>query len=152
MNKKIFLIILLAIIVAFISAFLLVKGKNISPELELETTNNTPVIIEESIKTTETESLSITKEDKEEKTKENIVQTTVKKEMTAIEKPVIIPLKVEETPQATHLEGTVAEETVDYGIYKEDGTNNIVITRNFSSKSPKRYSFKGFGFLDKVIE
>ena len=42
------------------------------------------------------------------------------------------------------------EEDIDYGIYKEEGTNNVVITKEFSSKSPKKYSFKGFGILDEI--
>ena len=34
------------------------------------------------------------------------------------------------------------EEIVDYGIHKDDKTNEVVITREFKVESPAKYSFK----------
>ena len=46
-------------------------------------------------------------------------------------------------------EVSIVEEVPDYGIMKdEDG--NFVITRAFKAKSPDKYSFRGFGVIDKV--
>ena len=160
MNKKSFLVILLAALVAFISAFFIsnvIQNKNEKPNIsdseKIETNNDT---IEKSIQDnalndeetatnneTTVETQTTTKAQQKAATKE------IKKYIPKEEK--VINSSNAESLQKT-LEVSIEEETVDYGLYREEGTGNIIITRHFSSKSPTKYSFKGYGIIDKVVK
>lgn len=160
MNKKSFLVILLAALVAFISAFFIsnvIQNKNEKPNIsdseKIETNNDT---IEKSIQDnalndeetatnneTTVETQTATKAQQKTATKE------IKKYIPKEEK--VINSSNAESLQKT-LEVSIEEETVDYGLYREEGTGNIIITRHFSSKSPTKYSFKGYGIIDKLVK
>ncbi len=145
MDKKVFLIIVLAAVVAIVLAYFIAGTKKDFKNQSIVKDN---VILEE-VKEDPQQVLDM------ELNKVENSQVEVKKvvkQPLSIQPPVVKPINVEEELVKTKLEASIEEETIDYGIYKEEGSNNIVITRNFNAKSPTKYSFKGFGFIDKVIE
>ena len=160
MNKKSFLVILLAALVAFISAFFIsnvIQNKNEIPDIsdseKIEINNDT---IEKSIQDNalnDEETAADTKFSVETQTSTKAQQKTATKEVKKYipKEEKVINSSNAESLQKT-LEVSIEEETVDYGLYREEGTGNIIITRHFSSKSPTKYSFKGYGIIDKVVK
>lgn len=160
MNKKSFLIILLAALVAFISAFFIsnvIQDKNELPNIsDLEQIGTDNDTVEKSIQDNtlnNEETAADTKSSVETQATVKAQQKTatkeIKKQISKEEK--VINSSNAESLQKT-LEVSIEEETVDYGLYREEGTGNIIITRHFSSKSPTKYSFKGYGIIDKVVK
>lgn len=144
-NKKAFLVIMLAAILAFF-AVQLVINKSTKPT-KIETVSDT-IQQEESIiespfnknnntdieATTPLEKTTIKTEEKENNKISNIEKN--------IKAPVITPLRVEEATIVVEEEQKIPD------IYSDE--NGIVITRAFKVKSPTKYSFRDFGILDEV--
>ncbi len=146
-KKRTFLAVVLATILALIIVLVLFRP----------TTKTTPIKLEENeTKIQEEEVIApIVKEDtvqqKQEPTKkvsetkpQKIVKPVPKKVKTPIleptEAPIIKPLQVKEESITNQ-----SEEKVDAGIVKETSSNDIVITREFKSQTPAKYSFEGYG-------
>lgn len=166
MNKKFaILIFIIAIILAFFTAKILLqenfKSDNvINQQKNVVETNNT---LEDSLSVEEDDVASETQNE------ENITQGTQIQAVKVTSKKTVIetnkngnsslsqeetitvkPLKVVEDKQQTKLELSVKEETIDYGLYEEKDSKAIVVTRNFNSIVPRRFSFKDFGIIYKV--
>jgi hypothetical protein len=56
-----------------------------------------------------------------------------------------------EIERITVKEAGVVEEVQEYGVMK-DANGNIIVTRDFKIKSPSKYSYKDYGFLEKVTK
>lgn len=139
-NKKTILIIIIAAILAFLTASIVSKNSNKPIKLEENvkeaSQQELPVIneekkveapnIEESANTTSSDNKIVTPQKN---------TTPIQKEITKKEEPNITPLQVK-------LEvGKIEETKVLEDVYKE-GSNTVVVTREFKFKSPAKYSFK----------
>ena len=138
-KKKALLVILIATVLAFVAVLMTTKKSPTEKILELE--KQQEVVKEEM----DNEELDVQKQADE----QDIIQTPVIKTdikpivkpiAPAVEHPVFEPLQVEVTK-----EGIAAEEKIDPGVMKESGTNNVIVTREFKSKSRGKYVFEGFG-------
>lgn len=81
---------------------------------------------------------------------QKVIQKPVtKSENKAVTAPVIKPLKIEEKTQEENinLQEENNDEKADAGILKEVNTNEIVITREFKSQAPAKYTFEGYGTI-----
>ncbi len=146
-KKKAVLVIILAMLLAFVVGLFFIKPLKSEPVLiPDEKTEQVDEISEEN-------SSIIQDAQKEE---EKVAEDKVVSEVKSIEKPVIKPITkseigIQETPiikpiqveEATVVEGGIEETEIDAGIYKD--ANGIVITREFKAKSRAKYSFEGFG-------
>ena len=143
MNNKSILTIIIATILALLCAFLIMKKND--------------------IKTAEKENINIQNKItiSDEQQSEEITEQVEEKDIIIDAKPMVkvqvtkptaeIKEEKKETiiERTTIQEGGVVEEVEDYGIRKNnDGTYEI--TREFKMKSPTKYSFVDFGFLEKV--
>ena len=139
-NKKTILIIIIAVILAFLTASIVSKNSNKPIKLEENvkeaSQQELPVIneekkveapnIEESANTTRSDNKIVTPQKN---------TTPIQNEMTKKEEPNITPLQVK-------LEvGKIEETKVLEDVYKE-GNSTVVVTREFKFKSPAKYSFK----------
>ena len=143
MNNKSILTILIATLLALLCAFLIMK-KNDIKTIEKEDIN-----IQNEI--------TISDEQQSEETTEQVVEKDsiidTKPVFKAQETKPTIEIKEEKKEtiieKTTIQEGGVVEEVEDHGIRRnDDGTYEI--TREFKMKSPRKYSFVDFGFLEKV--
>lgn len=142
MDKKTIITIIIATILALISAFLILNKNTTKKSVENVSTQQ--------------EEASIAKEDIP--NDEEIFEEAEQKEETSATEKVSMPTKNIVKPQTNQTpvfdqivvqEGSVVEEAEpDYGIRKIGDT--IEITREFKVKSPVKYSFKDFGIIDKV--
>ena len=154
MDRKSILVILLAALIALLTAYFIFKPTKqvvkdvvepvtyIQEELvEAEEAIETVEVIPSDIKSEELNSQKVTNSNPKQ-----VVSQTVKSTPTVnkVEEPEII--------QTSRFEASIEEETIDYGLYVDKETKNIVVTRNFDSKSPTKYYFKDFGIIDKVVK
>ena len=145
-NKKTILVILLAAILAFLAVLFVFNPTKTSVKKE--------DVIEEVIEPT---APAIVEEEKiEESTAEEEeikpeIKPVAKPTPVKVSTPVIKQIQVEEAKEAIK-EETSKEIQVDAGIIKESGSNDIVITREFKSKSPTKYSFEGYGVQKAPIK
>ena len=142
-KKKAFLVILFAAILAFVLVFSVLKNNN--------KVENTPPVEQEETVVQEEVQVSDETLDQEEVEKvedveklapaiKQVVKSAKKTNASESEAPVIQPLRVEEV-SIVHEE----QKQEDPGLYKEAGTNNIVVTREFKAQSRAKYLFEGFG-------
>ena len=144
MNNKSILVVILATLLALICAFFIMKKNNAElPDIEEKTQIQQEVI--ESQNETNTNEISEDISNKDE----------IKKDVKTAQKPVTKePTTEEQTTEPVFektvvQEGSIVEEVEDHGIRRNsDGTYEI--TREFKMKSPTKYSFVDFGFLEKV--
>ena len=143
MDKKTIITIIIATILALVSAFLILNKNTTEKSVENVSTQQ--------------EETSTTKEDiaiDEEMFVKEVEQTEKASETEKVSKPAknVVKPQTSQTPvfdQIVVQEGSVVEEAEpDYGIRKVGDT--VEITREFKVKSPVKYSFKDFGILDKV--
>ena len=148
-KKKSLLVISIAAILAFGVAIILKQDKKsetlekeqeqvsiVKDEVQEESdVNKTAEVVED----TEVTEVIEVKKALDKSVKQVSAKPTVKSNEPKIEHP------VKKSVQVEPLEGSVSEEKVDPGIMKENGTNNIIITREFKSKSRNKYVFEGFG-------
>ena len=134
-NKKTILVILLAAILALIAVLFIfnptkttVKKEDVIEEV-IEPT--APAIVEEEIKSE--------------------IKPVAKPAPVKTSAPVIKQIQVEEVKEVVK-EEPQNEIQVDAGIIKESGSNDIVIIREFKSKSPTKYSFEGYGVQKAPIK
>ena len=154
MDKKTLITIILAALLALVSAFIILKRNNnnevIKPaQTPIETNVENEFVSEEKV-TLEEDMQEDTLEQTSEKASSVIKLFDKKQAKTSsaqnlteefVEQPVFDNIVVQE--------GSVIKEVEeDYGI-KKDG-DIIEVTREFKLKSPTKYTFKGFGFLDNV--
>ena len=140
-KKKALLVVIIAAILAFGVAVIFKQDKKV--ELPQNQQEQESVLNKEEQETTEIIEETEESEKTEEKnlpTKQVPIKPEVKSSTPTAEYPVIEPLQVTEP-----LEGAILEETIDHGIMKETETGNIIITREFKSKSKDKYIFEGFG-------
>ena len=143
MNNKTIITIVLAAILALISAFLILN--KITSEKVLEEVNTSQpkrVVAEE-----------VLNENEENAELEDIKQEEVKKNEATVTSLNKTAKKTANVPsiddKVVVQEGSVVEEVEqDYGIRKVGDT--VEVTREFRIKSPIKYSFKDFGILDNV--
>ena len=152
MNNKSIITVVLAIILALLCACLMMKKDEINKPLSNETISN----VSQQEKKQE-ESVSELKEEEIEVSKDSsdkfLQPEKILKEKPIINKTIVNdsqpPILEEKVVDNILKEVSIVEEVPDYGIMKdEDG--NFVITRAFKAKSPDKYSFRGFGVIDKV--
>lgn len=143
MDKKTIITIIIATILALVSAFLILNKntteksvENVSTQQEETSTTKEDIVIDEEMFVKEVEQTEKTTEtEKKSKPTKNMVKSQTS------QTPVFDQIVVQE--------GSVVEEAEpDYGIRKVGDT--VEITREFKVKSPVKYSFKDFGILDKV--
>ena len=153
MNNKSIITVVLAIILALLCACLMMKKDEINKPLSNETISN----VSQQEKKQE-ESVSELKEEEIEVSKDSsdkfLQPEKILKEKPIINKTIVNdsqpPILEEKVVDNILKEVSIVEEVPDYGIMKdEDG--NFVITRAFNAKSPDKYSFRGFGVIDKVF-
>lgn len=130
-NKKAFLVILLAILLALISVLFLFKT-----EKNTDYSN----LIEENFSTIEKEVKKVESIETQSVLEAPVVEQEKTIQVTPIETPTIKPLKIEEKEVITD-----ENDPIDAGITKDTLSNDIIITREFKSQSPAKYSFVGFG-------
>lgn len=143
MNNKSILTIILAALLAFLCAFFIIKRD----DADTSVTDNDLNVQEEVVVSTDEPKEEIVEETKQKK----MVNETKPLIKTPVEKPTVDVNKEEPVfERITVKEGGVVEEVEeDYGIKRNaDGTYEI--TREFKMKSPTKYSFVDFGFLEKV--
>ena len=66
---------------------------------------------------------------------------------------IIKPIVNDETPNFDQIvvqEASIIEEVEDYGIFKDEKTGVVEITRDFKQKSPTKYSFDYFGLVNNI--
>lgn len=152
MNNKSIITVVLAIILALLCACLMMKKDEINKPLSNETISNVSQQEqkqEEAVNELKQEKIEVSKD-----SSDKILQPEkILKEKPIINKTIVNdsqPTILEEKVVDNILkEVSIVEEVPDYGIMKdEDG--NFVITRAFKAKSPDKYSFRGFGVIDKV--
>ena len=146
-NKKTILVILLAAILALLAVLFVfnptkttVKKEDVIEEV-IEPT--APAIIEE-------EKIEESTAGEEEEIKPEI-KPVAKPAPVKTSTPVIKQIQVEEAKEVVK-EEPQNEIQVDAGIIKEYGSNDIVIIREFKSKSPTKYSFEGYGVQKAPIK
>jgi hypothetical protein len=152
MNNKSIITVVLAIILALLCACLMMKKDEFNKPISDETISN--ISQQEQI---QEDAVSEFKQE-EIKASEDYNDNFLQPEKTLKEKPItnktIIndsqsPVLEEKAVDNILKEVSIVEEVPDYGIMRdEDG--NFVITRAFKAKSPDKYSFRGFGVIDKV--
>ncbi|MBQ7764465.1 hypothetical protein IJ384_03735 [bacterium] len=137
MDKKVIVILLLATVLAFLISWVMFKkdSKKIEQSLPVSSVQETGLELENA--TTETLQEVVNKDE----VKPQILIKTEQKplaktETMKVEAPVIKPLQVEEKSVAVEVE------TKDVGVIKEVDSNVIVITREFKTETPTKYSFK----------
>lgn len=166
MNKKFaILIFIIAIILAFFTAKILLQENFKSDNMinQQENVVETDNILEDSLSIEEDDAASETQEEENINHEAQIQSVKVTSKKTVIEtnkngKPslsqeetiTVKPIKVTEDKQQTKLELSIKEETIDYGLYEEKDSKAIVVTRNFNSIVPRKFSFKDFGIIYKV--
>ena len=141
-NKKALLVVFIAALLAFIAVFSVYKKMNRSydiPEIEQQQ----DVVLEEPVKEEPAEPIQ---EQKEVSAPKPAVKS-VKPVAPKVKEPVILPLKVEEQKEALNLE---IESKAD--IMKDSNSNDIIIIKEFKSKSPAKYSFEGYGVQTNSIK
>lgn len=152
MNNKSIITVVLAIILALLCACLMMKKDEINKPLSNETISNVSQQEkkqEEAVNELKQEEIEVSKD-----SSDKILQPEkILKEKPIINKTIINdsqpPVLEEKVVDNILKEVSIVEEVPDYGIMKdEDG--NFVITRAFKAKSPDKYSFRGFGVIDKV--
>lgn len=147
MNNKLVLVVILATLLALVCALFVIRKNN--DELpNIEEKNQ----VQQEVIDFQTEVDSSAAEEEVIVEKDNVV-----KNIKPSAKPAIKEVKEEENLAEPVLEkvvvqeGSVVEEVEDYGIRRNtDGTYEI--TREFKMKSPTKYSFVDFGFLEKVTK
>ncbi len=155
MNKKIFITVFVAALLALLCAFVFLRKNNMeTPELDApqnevkqeEIIDNLEQVLEEEVNEDSVDSQKVdVNASIYRPVNENNVETFSKvlKENEATE-----PASYEE--KNVLQEGGVVEEVEDYGVRtNEDGL--VEVTREFRMKSPRKYSFVDFGFLEKVV-
>ena len=131
--KKFVLVIISAVLVALFCSFLFFSKKEVSDISDIE--NSVEFSQEEPIVSTDSEDVA-----KEEIIKEKTVLDSTKSKTE--EKSVVTPIQLEEIK---FVKEAVVEKSIDPGVMKETETNEIVITREFKSPSPNKYTFEGYG-------
>ena len=134
-NKKVFFVIALAVVLALIVTLFIFK-----PNKVVETPNNKSVSDQEKIikETPAIENKELEKEVVD--TVQESVQKPTQTKKVETQALIIKPLKVEESKISESSKEEIRLE--DPGIVKEADSNVIVITREFKSESPAKYSFK----------
>ena len=138
-NKKSFLVVVIAFILALVIAYVFVNKNKTSVVEEpvkqevIEDITETKFNVSEDVNDVKTEKIII----EESKTvSDNLQKTTVQKQL--IQKSETLK------PEIENVEKTVSEQEklYDVGIIKDSLTNEVVITREFKMESPAKYSFK----------
>lgn len=143
MNNKSILTIIIATLLALLCAFLIIKRD----DAEAPVIDNDLNVQEEVAVPTEEQKEEIIEETEEKK----VVNETKPVAKAPVVKPAVDVKKEQPVfERITVQEGGVVEEVEeDHGIRRNaDGTYEI--TREFKMKSPTKYSFVDFGFLEKV--
>lgn len=155
MNRKIFITVFVAALLALLCAFIFLKKDNMeiqeldAPQNEVKQEkiiDNSEQVLEDDVSEASVDSQKVD------------VNASIYKPVN--ENNVITPSKVIKENEATEpasyeeknvlQEGGVVEEVEDYGVRtNEDGL--VEVTREFRMKSPRKYSFVDFGFLEKVV-
>lgn len=133
-KRKIFLVIFLAALLAFLTVVFVFK-RDVKSELPNLNEQEEAVLQDEE----EVDSVELQQQ------QEDVVKTespVVKEKVVATQAPVIKHLKVEEVVEEI---SQAEEKTEDAGVIKDSDSNAIVVTREFKYKSPAKYSFVGFG-------
>lgn len=133
-KKKAFLVILLAIVLAIVAVLVVFKTEKDVEYFDI--TQKEDLLLEDEINAVP-ESIK----------NESVVEAPVLKQEREVQvaptvAPIIKPLKIVEEKTEEH---KTDKESVDTGITKDAASNEIVITREFKSQSPAKYSFVGFG-------
>ena len=146
MNKKTFIVVFIAALLAFWGAYLLLM-KDVAEVVDIEDSSN---VVKEEIIDNDANNIQI--EEKQETTTEpeNLIKPALNNEVIKVKEPAVAKkLDVIKEEADTVQVGGVIEEVEDYGVRNnEDGL--VEITREFRMKSPRKYSFVDFGFLEKV--
>ena len=138
-NKKSFLVVVIAFILALVIAYFFVNKNKTSVVEEpvkqelIEEITETKFNVSEDVNDVKTKKIII----EESKTvSDNLQKTTVQKQL--IQKSETLK------PEIENVEKTVSEQEKlnDVGIIKDSLTNEVVITREFKMESPAKYSFK----------
>ena len=141
MRNKIILTIITAILLAIICALSLIT-KNDTKVFNIEESQQETVASEESETAKDTKEISEQKIEKQLNKPAIPTPKTIKSETK---------LEIQPTEENVVQEGSIVEEIIDHGIRRNsDGTYEI--TREFKIKSPTKYSFVNFGFLEKVTK
>ena len=144
MNNKTFITIIIAIILALICVSIIYKKEEITPIIDTksQTAQEKSVVSEAEINTQETKS---------EKVLTNIEKAFIEKENKINNVSSETHIKTDSATDENYIhEAGVIEEVEDFGI-KKDNNGLIEVTKEFKLKSPTKYSFVDFGFLEKVI-
>ena len=155
MNKKILITVFIATLLALLCAFMFLKKDNKEKqELEIpqkgvnqeEVIDDSTPVLDDNVNEDSVDSqnvdvnTSIYKPVNENnvKTFSKVIKEDKTTETTSYEEKSIVQ------------EGGVVQEVEDYGVRtNEDGL--VEVTREFRMKSPRKYSFVDFGFLEKVV-
>lgn len=148
-NKKTIIVLILAAILAFITAFvifLINKPINSIQDINenlIDTNKQEETIIEDIVPAQESlkEEILETKTEVKSVVKQSLVQKPVQKAQpkTTVTTPQIKPIKVEASVEdARDIEKTEK----DNGVIKEANSGVVVITREFKTETPAKYSFK----------
>lgn len=146
-KKRTFFAVILATILALVIVLTFLKPTTKTTPIKLEPNEikiqeekiETPIVKDDAIqqKQETPKKVTETKPQKIVKPAPKRVETLSPKQ---IETPVIKPLQIKEEVTTNQ-----PEEKVDNGIIKETSSNDIVITREFKSQTPAKYSFEGYG-------
>ena len=147
-KKKALIVVILAMLLALVVGLLFIKTPQSEPILIPEDkTESTSDFVD--LKTFDTE-----KSQKEVSERKDIleIKPEIKPNKTSIVEPIkqsptIKPLQIEETKV---VQGGIEETEIDAGIYKD--ANDIVITRDFKTKTRAKYLFEGYGIQKAPTE
>lgn len=145
MNKKVFIIVVLAAIAAVIAAFLISpSSRRVSKPVELE---QIPQKIQNEDVTVEINNEDVSIDNKADDIKE--AQTVIAKPVSKpVNKPKVVNPPKKQAPVETKVKPSqeVSTQAVDNvmqsDVYKDTSTNDIVITTEYKMTSPAKYSFK----------
>ena len=155
MNKKILITVFIATLLALLCAFMFLKKNNIEvPELDApqneikqeEIINNSEQVLEEKASEASVDSQKV---DANVSTYKPVNKNNVKTFSKIVKENEATEATSDEEKSIVQ-EGGIVQEIEDYGVRtNEDGL--VEVTREFRMKSPRKYSFVDFGFLEKVV-
>ena len=146
MNRKIFIVVFTAALLAFLGAYLLIK-KDVTEVIDIDNSSN---VVKEEIINSDVNNIQNEEKQETATEPENLIKPALNSEVIKIKDPSVAKkLDVAKEEANTVQVGGVVEEVEDYGVRtNEDGL--VEVTREFKMKSPRKYSFVDFGFLEKV--
>ena len=154
MNKKIFVIVFIVALLAFLGGYLIIdKNASVNVQSEEQVIN-----VEIDVNKNSKNDISVEKVQDTTSDVERIIIPDRNKPKSVLNNENIKIKNITETKMTDEKKegnssvqiGGVIEEVEDYGVRtSEDGL--VEITREFRMKSPRKYSFVDFGFLEKVV-